>query len=80
MWSYLYQFFYNTVFKYISSSGQQGASYLKFMEAQVNFGGVTFTMQEYLSNLCTLISLIFIVVLCCLFVYKIIKLIGGLIR
>lgn len=43
-------------------------------------GGAELTITDYLAFLCTLVSLVFIVVLCCLFVYKIIKLIGGLIR
>lgn len=41
------------------------------------FGGTT---PEYLAFICSIISLIFILVLCCLFIYKIIKLVGGLIR
>lgn len=35
---------------------------------------------DWLSTTATIISITIIVVLCCLFVYKIIKLIGGLIR
>ena len=37
-------------------------------------------MSDYLSFLLAFVSLIIIVVLCCLFVVKIIKLVGGLIR
>lgn len=38
------------------------------------------TASDWLSTTATAISITIIVVLCCLFVYKIIKLIGGLIR
>lgn len=38
------------------------------------------TFGDWLSTTATIIALTIIVVLCCLFVYKIIKLIGGLIR
>lgn len=37
-------------------------------------------LSNYLCFIATIISITVIVVLCCLFVYKIIKLIGGLIR
>lgn len=42
--------------------------------------GNTISLSRYLTLLCSIVSMIIIVVLCCLFVYKIIKLIGGLIR
>lgn len=38
------------------------------------------SLGDWLSTTATIISITIIVVLCCLFVYKIIKLIGGLIR
>ena len=38
------------------------------------------SMGDWLSTTATIISITIIVVLCCLFVYKIVKLIGGLIR
>lgn len=41
---------------------------------------LSMSVNTYLAWLCSVISLIFIVVLCCLFVYKIIKLVGNLIR
>lgn len=37
-------------------------------------------MGDWLSTTATIISITIIVVLCCMFVYKIVKLIGGLIR
>lgn len=40
----------------------------------------TLSLGDWLSTTATIISISIIVVLCCLFVYKIIKLIGGLIR
>lgn len=38
------------------------------------------SLDTWLSYTCAIISIIFILVLCCLFVYKIVRLIGGLIR
>lgn len=38
------------------------------------------TFGDYLSTTATIISITIIVVLCCLFIYKIVRLIGGLIR
>ena len=49
-------------------------------DTEVGFFNVSISLQSYLCTLASLISIIFILVLCCLFVYKIIKLIGGLIR
>lgn len=40
----------------------------------------TIALGDWLSTTATMISITIIVVLCCLFVYKIVKLIGGLIR
>lgn len=56
--------YYNTANNYVST----------------DFFGVPITIGNYLSLIATLISISVILVLCCLFVYKIIKLIGGLIR
>lgn len=42
--------------------------------------GYQISMGDWLSTTATIISITIIVVLCCLFIYKIIKLIGGLIR
>lgn len=44
------------------------------------YTGYDFDLSTYFAYLCSIISLIFIFVLCCLFVYKIVRLIGGLIR
>ena len=48
----------------------------------VDSEGIKYDMPlaDWLSTTATIISITIIVVLCCLFVYKIIKLIGGLIR
>lgn len=45
-----------------------------------NVGHIELSLVDYLKYLCAYISLIIIIVLCCLFVYKIIKLVGNLIR
>lgn len=42
--------------------------------------GFAITLGDWLSTTATAISITIIVVLCCMFIYKIIKLIGGLIR
>ena len=52
----------------------------KINQAVVNIGGVDFKLSQWLAVTCSYVCLIIIFVLCCLFVYKIIKLIGGLIR
>lgn len=46
----------------------------------LNILGMNLPLGNYLSLIATIITITFIVVLCCMFVYKIIKLIGGLIR
>lgn len=46
----------------------------------VTIFGQQLPIGNYFSFIATIISISIIVVLCCLFVYKIIKLIGGLIR
>ena len=74
MFDALYDFFLNIVFA--SENNMDLLEGINF-----DFGSYgPITLIEYLSLTCALISLITIVVLCCLFVYKIIKLIGGLIR
>lgn len=74
MFDALYDFYLNIVFT--SENNMDLLEGINF-----DFGSYgTITLIEYLSLTCALISLITIVVLCCLFVYKIIKLIGGLIR
>ena len=74
MFDALYDFFINIVFA--SNDNMDLMEGINF-----DFGAYgSITLIEYLSLTCALISLITIVVLCCLFVYKIIKLIGGLIR
>lgn len=49
---------------------------------KITFSGqpISYSIGDYLSTTATIISISIIVVLCCLFIYKIIKLIGGLIR
>ena len=74
MFDALYDFFLNNVFGSVDNTDlMEGINF--------DFGAYgSITLQEYLSLTCALISLITIVVFCCLFVYKIIRLIGGLIR
>ena len=50
------------------------------VDMNFNVGGYDFSLAEYLGATATIISITIIVVFCCLFVWKIIKLIGGLIR
>lgn len=74
MFDLLYDFFLNTVFSTVDNADLlEGINY--------DFGAYgTITLQEYLSLTCSLISLIIIVVLCSLFVYKLIKLVGGFLK
>ena len=56
-------------------------SYLCYSVGHTDTGAVAYlSISDWLSTTATIISITIIVVLCCLFVYKIIKLIGGLIR
>lgn len=73
----LYNFFAQNIF--IASPTTNTGIY-KFLTIQLTVGNTTMRVYEYLSSLGCIISIILILVLCCLFVYKIIKLIGGLIR
>lgn len=70
----LYNFFANL---FISNSGD-----FDFFNSfySISRNDIEIEFYQYLAGLCSVISLIFIVVLCCLFVYKIVRLIGGLIR
>lgn len=43
-----------------------------------NIGGVDISFGDYLGYLCAYISLIIIIVLCCLFIYRLIRLVGRL--
>lgn len=62
----------------VSVDSNGNALYTK--DIPISIFGVNTNLGNYLSYIASLVSIIFIVVLCCLFVYKIIKLIGGLIR
>lgn len=79
----LYQFFENIF--YSSDIFEDDGHLLEALKTTFSFGyyeGVPATMEigQYLVFICSLISFVIILVLCCLFVFKIVKLIGGLIR
>ena len=79
MYGAIFDFFYTKVF---TNTGEHGYFFLEDMYFQVGNESTHFqlTFQEWLCHTASIISITIIVVLCCLFVYKIIKLIGGLIR
>ena len=54
--------------------------YTEFFDVQYVVGGVNINFSSWLCYTLAIIGTIFVIVLCCLFIYKIIKLIGGLIR
>lgn len=72
MWGTIFDFIYNTLLN------TQSNYYLNKYLGQLVYADVT--MRHYLAILISLVVLIFIFVLCCLFIYRIIKLVGGLIR
>ena len=42
------------------------------------YTGYDFDLSTYFAYICSIISLIFIVVICCLFIYRLIRLVGRL--
>lgn len=79
--------YYNASWGEFSVLTSENESYDAYLGNEVLFvvskgNGSVFTtnMSDWLSTTATAISITIIVVLCCLFVYKIIRLIGGLIR
>ena len=73
--------FYEEIFFGLGDLEDVGSSipYL-FNDGQIQLFGATITPQEYMLWLMTFITMIIIYILCCLFVWKIIKLIGNLIK
>lgn len=94
LWDLIRDFFVQHVFGGSLSDGETFFDH--FLGVDLNSGGIVtlgyqvgldddlhpvyLTLGDWLSTTATIISITIIVVLCCLFVYKIIKLIGGLIR
>lgn len=68
MFDLLYNYF-NTLFY-----DTNGITY----ELNFDIGGFTVGFNDWLCYTCALISLIFILVLCCLFIYRLIRLVGRL--
>lgn len=75
----LYQFFVNVLFNVNNSGIPTSSQFYGFITSNVTINGYSMQTVVYLSSILALICTIIIFVLCCLFVYKIIKLIGGLI-
>lgn len=76
----IYQFFSTLVFAYSSDIITYPLYQKLFIDTTFTIGSQTYRAIEYYSFICAFVATIIVVVLCCLFVYKIIKLIGGLIR
>lgn len=79
--------YYNTSwgeFSVLTTENEDYNAYLgndMLVDVSKGYGSVfTTSMSDWLSTTATAIAITIIVVLCCMFVYKIIRLIGGLIR
>ena len=79
LYDLIYEFFETHIFN-DSYSALLGELYVPFFYESDGTTQVYVTLQTWLCSTASVISITIIVVLCCLFVYKIIKLIGGLIR
>lgn len=77
MLNLLYNYYVNILYNGLASN-----DYVRRILDNVNFdiGGYNVAFGSWLAFTASIISITIIVVLCCLFIYKIIKLIGGLIR
>lgn len=73
MFQSLYDFFASVLFGDIPSN-----YFIKTVSWTI--GGKTITLYQWFCNTLAITTLIFIFVFCCLFVYRIIKLVGNLIR
>ena len=77
MYELIYEFFADTIF----NADLELLTFQFYSKTDLVDGTIyTYSMNEWLCHTASIISITIIVVLCCLFVYKIIKLIGGLIR
>lgn len=72
MFGLLFEFWYNLISTFSDKNG--------FLETEFEWFGRNIQIDEYLSFLASFISGVFIVILCCLFIWKMVKLIGGLIH
>lgn len=72
MFGLLYDYFYN-LFGWLDSSGTFADIFFVISD-----GGVSIYLDQYLSLLCSIISLIVIIILCCLFIYRLIRVVGRL--
>lgn len=89
LWDLIRDFFVQHIFGGTTKNGTNFAGFVAFITNNGNLttysfrlplGDYSIGLGDWLSTTATIISITIIVVLCCLFVYKIIKLIGGLIR
>lgn len=84
MWNNLIDFFIVNFFGGVTSNGLVYSGFIgpqgSTRSLTFNFFGVSISIGNYLSFLATIITMVIIFVLCCLFVAKIIKLIGNLIK
>lgn len=78
----LFNFFYDIIHANLDYDNITFLSDILDSDFTINIGTqeVNYTLGTLLPFYLALISFIFIVILCCLFVYKIIKLVGNLIR
>lgn len=79
MFGLLYDFFVNLFYDYIDTNSFMELCYtFKFYNNGQNETLQTLEVGEYLASVCALVSLIIILVLCCLFIYRLIRVVGRL--
>lgn len=79
--------YYFSLFQFLDfpdSGGAIGDGYVLIQNAVYENGGIRYDMvfgaslPEYLAFICSIVSLIIILVLCCLFIYRLIRVVGRL--
>lgn len=70
MLSLLYHYFYD-IFEFLDTISP-------FQDMEWVIGNTNIFLADYLSFICSLVTLIIIVVLCCLFIYRLIRVVGRL--
>lgn len=66
----LYDFFLDNLYRYSFP--------IQLDDISLSIGGMDMSLGEYLAFLLSLVSFIIIIVLCCLFIYRLIRVVGRL--
>lgn len=79
MFGLLYDFFLNLFYDYADTNSFMELRYtFKFYNNGHDDVLQTIEVGDYLATLCSIVSLIIILVLCCLFIYRLIRVVGRL--